>query len=256
MMNKLPIELRSMIVRLLSDTADRKALVAAYPEWQAIVKHEDSLRLLTFDPEGRYGHDLEKFVSLFKGEAVRRRQFLQEVDVSVFMELNDVVCCAAGHDDLGEEEFFSEAIRNLLEALNDISKRLAEETSLPLTPIRLEFITCDDGVPDLEYCPGKHYDDDEEVLTAKWYHEPMNLTLPDDAAPEVKGVDEFYFQNNKILQFLDPAFIPLLLKRLVDLRVVELVFDEQWRMDRPRKDEWRDGRQRHAFAVGMESQVS
>lgn len=244
MMNKLPNELRSMIVRLLSDKDDREALAKAYPEWKAVVEHEDSLRSLNFDPEGEYGLDLTDFADLFKGESVRRRQFLQEINVMITLNVNDPGCCAAAHDTDHEEDVFSDGIRNFLQALNDISKRLAEETSLPLTPMRLALLTCDDGVPDAAWCNGKHDEDEKAVQVAKWYHEPMNLLLGNDDSPVVKGIDEFYFENYKLLEFLDPSFIPLLLKRFVDLRMVHLVFDEQWRKDRERKDEWRDGTQR------------
>ncbi|KAK4155378.1 hypothetical protein C8A00DRAFT_31802 [Chaetomidium leptoderma] len=235
-MDKVSNELRSMIVRFLPDQEDRNALVVAYPDWKATVQREDSLRTLSFDPTGENGEVLEEFLDLFDDQAIRRRQFLQKVKIDMALDVNDQGCCAAGHVIAGESEYFSDAIRSLLEALNEISERLADETELPLTPMSLALIDCQDYVGDNGPCSNDH--EDEETRAAEIYRDVLTLTLPDDAVPEVKGVDRFSFCNRNVLLFLEPTFILPLVKRLVDLRVLDLEYNEEVQWTREYKEDW------------------
>lgn len=72
-----------MIVRLLRHGDDRMALAEAYPGWKETIAREERLRSLTFDPSDSFGYDAEGFLALFEGGLLRRRQFLQEVNIKM-----------------------------------------------------------------------------------------------------------------------------------------------------------------------------
>jgi hypothetical protein len=194
MLNKLPNELRSMIVRLLRNKNDRDALATAVPEWEATLEREEGLRSLTYDPSGLNGLNKKALLEMFGERAIRLRQFLEEVNVDMLLRGRaDSECCGAAHNWDGEDEELSRQVRGLLDALSQISKRFADETALVPPPIRLAFLACRNGCDMLGYCPFNRHSNNE-ALNAKLYGDDFALYLQDNDVPEMKGWRSFIFR--------------------------------------------------------------
>ncbi|KAK4034768.1 hypothetical protein C8A01DRAFT_38757 [Parachaetomium inaequale] len=238
-MDSLPSEIRLMIVRLLRDKSDKKVLVAAYPSWSEIFKHEKSLRTVTIDPAGRHGTPVDKFLKLFEETGIRRRQFLEEIKLECYVGAaeDDQTCCFASADlALNNNKVFSECVNTLTAGLYEITVR-AFSVGVSRPPIRLAFVTCTNGLEGRNQCRGDHSDDQmHEALRCR--PGPRFLDLRHQALP-LWEVDEFYFRNHALLRRMDLDSLCTFMGRLVDLRVLRLEFEEEAMWSRTRKVSWR-----------------
>ncbi|KAL2128448.1 hypothetical protein VTI74DRAFT_9174 [Chaetomium olivicolor] len=120
-LNKLPVEVRLTIIRLLRENGGRAALARAYPEWKRFIKHEDKFRVLTLDLSGE-----DRLTS--KSCATSSRE----------------TCCASIFEAKLTDLTFAIAFRNILEALGGLDEQFRQGTSRYPLPVSLSLVDCQD----------------------------------------------------------------------------------------------------------------
>ncbi|KAL2015993.1 hypothetical protein VTK56DRAFT_4461 [Thermocarpiscus australiensis] len=225
----LPNEVRSMIVRLL-DRRSRNALAKAVPSWKDVATREN-YSVFAVDYEYRDLGDEEDdpedldIPPLFSDSEIRNRRYIKEVEVLFYIWIEGSGKCCLVTEDNGYSGVIARQIRDLFTSLEDFERQVGDEG---LTPICLTFVTCE-KTPIYYKCLAPHVEErhkPRQVEEAIVYQHALEPESGEDNLPELKGVDEFVFNNDEALAFLEPDVVPRLMKRLVNLRKIRLDFEE------------------------------
>jgi hypothetical protein len=229
-----------MILRLLRDKRDKKALVAAFPSWSEVFKLESRLRTVTIDPAGLRGIPVNKFLERFQGAGIRRAQFLEEIKLKCYAgtKENEETCCLASNNVHWDGQAFAKCADELVRALGEIREKAVDAGVAPPT-VRLAFLTWSNGLEARAHCPDDH--DDEDIREALFCRRGSLFPYrnePGLPALQLKGVEEFEFRDQALLRHMDSRFLRPLICGLVDLRVLRLEFKEEVLWSRKRKTDW------------------
>jgi hypothetical protein len=244
-MDSVPVEIRVMIVRLLPhDGDDREALIAACPRWKHAVELEEGLwvRSLTYDPAGILGINDDQFLALFDGPKIRRRQFLREIKLECYLGVEKEVynpCCMK--DIVFSEDELCEALSIFVETFNGINER-AGEAGLEVPPIHLVFMTATNKLDGLTKCSAGFHDEwrlKDGLLCGRILG--FGLPDPDLVREDLEGVDQLSFRNHGLLRYVWPGWVWSFVRKLVDLRVLRLEFEEKLLWTSEFKHFWREG---------------